>query len=207
MAFNDFKSLEQVVQKYPVRIKRERFVPEVRLKLPAWFVENLQFSQKRQGAQESEMYFRESFIFPFLHQAWKRYPKLKLWVNQALRYDETLSGEPDYFVSASTEDKVIDRLVYTPLLAVAEAQRENFEGGWAQCLVELIACQRINADEQLTLYGIVSTGHVWEFGKLEKDIFTRELLSYSTADPQKVFGILDFIFAECEKQLDHQAVA
>jgi len=71
----------------------------------------------------------------------------------------------------------------------------------------LIACQQINADERLTLHGIVSAGHLWEFGKLEKNTFTRDTLSATTAEPQKVFGILNFIFAECEKQLDRQAVA
>jgi hypothetical protein len=201
MAFNDFKSIKQVIQKYPLQIKRERFLPEVRLELPALFMENLDFVLKRQAAEESEVFFRESFIFPFLQQAWKRHPNLKLWINQPLIYDETLSGEPDYFVSAWTEREVIDKLVNKPLLAVAEAKKQDFEGGWAQCLSELIACQRVNADEQLTVYGIVSTGIIWEFGKLEKNIFTRELLSYTTADPQRVFGILDFIFMECEKQL------
>ena len=158
MPFSDFKSIEQVIQLYPLQIKRKRFLPEVQLELPALFMENLNFSLERQAVQESEVFFRESFIFPFLQQAWKRHPKLKLWVNQALKYDDNLFGEPDYFVSVWTEEEVIDKLVNKPLLAVAEAKKQDFEGGWAQCLAELIACQKMNADEQLTVYGIVSTG-------------------------------------------------
>ncbi len=42
---------------------------------------------------------------------------------------------------------------------------------------------------------------IWEFGKLEKNVFTKNLLSYSVAEAQKVIGILDFIFTECDKQL------
>ena len=201
MAFSDFKSIEQVIQLYPLQIKRERFLPGVQLELPALFMENLNFSLERQAVQESEVFFRESFIFPFLQQAWKRHPKLKLWVNQTLKYDDNLFGEPDYFVSAWAEEEVIDKLVNKPLLAVAEAKKQDFEGGWAQCLAELIACQKVNADEQFTVYGIVSTGIIWEFGKLEKNVFTRDLLSYTIADPQRVLGILDFVFMECEKQL------
>jgi len=201
MPFSNFKSIEQVIQLYPLQIKRERFLPEVQLELPALFMENLNFSLERQAVQESEVFFRESFIFPFLQQAWKRHPKLKLWVNQTLKYDDNLFGEPDYFVSFWTEEEVIDKLVNKPLLAVAEAKKQDFEGGWAQCLSELIACQKMNADEQLTIYGIVSTGIIWEFGKLKKNVFTRDLLSYTIADPQRVFGILDFVFMECEKQL------
>ena len=161
MAFSDFKNIEQVIQLYPLQIRRERFLPGVQLELPVLFIENLNFSLERQAAQESEVF---SFIFPFLQQAWKRHPKLKLWVNQTLKYDDNLFGEPDYFVSVWTEKEVIDKLVNKPLLAVAEAKKQDFDGGWAQCLAELIACQKVNADEQLTVYGIVSTGIIWELG-------------------------------------------
>ncbi|MCP4105253.1 MAG: hypothetical protein GY749_06915, partial [Desulfobacteraceae bacterium] len=83
----------------------------------------------------------------------------------------------------------------------AEAKKQDFEGGWAQCLAEMVACQKINENENITIYGIVSTGIIWEFGKLETNVFTKNLLSYSVAEAQKVVGILDFIFTECDKQL------
>ncbi|MCW5848557.1 MAG: hypothetical protein KIT87_00455 [Anaerolineae bacterium] len=44
-------------------------------------------------------------------------------------------GEPDYFV-AVWEEGVIARLVSRPLLVVMEAKKQDFEGGWAQCLAE-----------------------------------------------------------------------
>ena len=94
----------------------------------------------------------------------------------------------------------IDKLINKPFLAVAEAKKEDFTKGWAQCLAEMIACQKINADESVVIYGIVPTGLVWEFGKLEQDTFTKHIFSYSIRDPNQIFGILDFIFAECEKR-------
>jgi hypothetical protein len=111
-----------------------------------------------------------------------------------LAYDEELSGEPDYFFSASS-DKVIDKLINTPLLAVVEAKKQDFDEGWGQCLAEMIACQKINQDDSITVYCIVSTGIFWEFSKLEENSFTKHPLSYSISDPQKVFGNLDFVFA------------
>ncbi len=42
----------------------------------------------------------------------------------------------------------------------------------------------------------------WEFGKLETNIFAKHPLAYSITDPAKVFGIFDFIFTACEKQLN-----
>lgn len=200
MAYSDYKSIEQVLHDYPLQIRRERFLPEISLELPDWFLDNLDFSLNRQAIQESETFFKESFIFPFLQQAWKRHGKLKLWSHHALNVDEKLNGEPDYFVSVWVEG-VIDRLINRPVLTVTEAKKQDFEAGWAQCLAELIAYQKLNENENLIVYGIVSTGIVWEFGKLESNIFTKHILSYSITDPQRIFGILDFIFTECEKQL------
>ena len=201
MAYSDFKSVEQVIQAYPLHIRPERFIPDLRLEPPSWFIENLNFLLDRRAIQESETFLRESFIFPFLQQAWKRHGMLKLWSHRALNVDNELYGEPDYFVSAWV-DGVTDKLVNRPLLTVVEAKKQDFEGGWAQCLAELIGCQKLNQDETVTVYGIVSTGMIWEFGKLETNIFAKHPLAYSITDPAKVFGILDFIFTACEKQLN-----
>ena len=200
MAFSDFQNIEQVISQYPLEIRGGNFIPDVELELPDLFIENLNFSLEMRSVDESEAFFRENFIFPFLHQAWKRHRKLKLWSHRSLVYDRELYGEPDYLVSAMIEG-VIDKLINKPFLAVAEAKKEDFARGWAQCLAEMIACQKINEDESVVIYGIVPTGLVWEFGKLEQDTFTKHIVSYSISAPNKIFGILDFIFAECEKQI------
>ncbi len=200
MPFSNFKNLKQVIQKYPLKLRRERFLPDLSLELPEWFIENLNFSLDRNNPFEKEVFLRESIIFPFLQLAWKRHPQLELWALQELFYDDNLSGEPDYLVAA-WRDEVIDKPINTPLLAVAEAKKQDFEGGWAQCVAEMIACQKLNQNENITVYGIVSTGLFWEFGKLEKEVFTQHTLSYSVTEPKKVFGILDYLFTECEKQI------
>jgi hypothetical protein len=200
MAFSNFKSIEQVIQQYPLKIRTERFLPELSVDLPELFLENLNFSLERQAVNESEAFFIESFIFPFLQQAWKRHGKLKLWSHRALTCDSQLSGEPDYLVSA-WRDEVISQFVNTPLLAIVEAKQQDFEGGWGQCLAEMIACQKINQNDQLTIYGIVSSGLIWQFGKLQGNVFTKHPLPYSVTDPHRVFGNLDWVFNECEKQI------
>jgi hypothetical protein len=116
MAYSNFKNIEQVIQIYPLQIRQERFLPEVQLALPDLFIDNLNFAMERKSVQESETFFCESFIFPFLQQAWKRHEKLKLWSHQALDFDENLSGEADYFVSARIQG-VINKLINFPILA------------------------------------------------------------------------------------------
>ena len=201
MAFSDFKTIDQVIRQYPLQIRREQFLPDVSVPLPPLVLENFNFSLQNQGEQESEVFFRESFIYPLLQEVWKRHARLKLWVNQKLEYDDVLQGEPDYFVAKQATHEVISRVVNKPLLAVAEAKRQDFTEGWGQCLAEMIACQKVNADEDVTVYGIVTTGVLWEFGRLAQQVFTRDPRSFALTDPQRVLGLLDFVFAECEKQI------
>ena len=128
MAFSNFKNVGQVLEKYPLRYRRERFLPNVSIEVPEWFIENINFALDRQAEDENEIFFRESFIFPFLQQAWKPYKKLKLWSHQKLIYDDILSGEPDYLLSI-WRDEVIHKWLNTPLLAASEAKRPDFDEG------------------------------------------------------------------------------
>jgi len=196
MSFSDFQSIEQVLRKYPLKLAQRRFLPEQETDLPDWLMENLRFSLDMKSVDENEAFFAESFIYPFLQQVWKQHRKLKIWSHRSIAYDNELFGEPDYLVSAVAEE-ITHALITKPLLAVTEAK--DFTKGWGQCLAELLACQKINGNENLTLYGIVSTGIFWEFGKLEGKVFTKHTLSYSISEPKKIFGILEYIFNECEK--------
>ena len=64
----------------------------------------------------------------------------------------------------------------------------------------MIRCCFIEVNSKLVIYGIVSTGIFWEFGKLEGQVFTKHALSYSISEPKKVYGLLEHIFTECEKE-------
>ena len=201
MAFSDFQSIEQVLAQYPLEIRQESFLSEVEAALPDLLLENLHFLLTMKAVEENEAFFTEGFIFPLLQQAWKQHRTLKLWSHRMIAYDNTLFGAPDYLLSAALHG-VTDRLLTTPLVAVIEAKKEDFTRGWGQCVAAMLAaCQKINADDQLPVYGIVSSGLFWEFGKLEAHTFTKHLLSYAISDPQKVYGLVESIFAACEEAL------
>ena len=178
MAFSDFHSIEQVIKKYPLKVMQARFLPEVEAELPDWLMENLKFSLDMKSVDENEAFFTESFIYPFLQQVWKEHRSLKIWSHRAISYNSDLFGEPDYLISALAVE-VTDQLITKPLMAVTAAKKEDFTKGWGQCLAEMIACQKIKGIESLVIYGIVSTGIFWEFGKLEGQVFTKHALSYS----------------------------
>jgi len=203
MSFGSFRTIEQVIAKYPLRLEKKAFLPEIDLEPSPYFIENLNFTLRQESPGDDEVFYRENLIAPFLQLPWQRHDKLKIWFQKKLTFDEVLFGEPDYFISYRA-DEVIQRLINSPLLAVIEAKKEDFAKGWAQCLAAMLACQKLNAADNhpnITVYGIVSTGTMWQFAKLEGQTFTQHILTYSVSNPARVLGLLDYLFNECEKQV------
>ncbi len=90
-----------------------------------------------------------------------------------------------------------------PFVVLSEAKRDDFEKGWGQCLMAMKSAMMINEKNGYTfdIYGIVSTGKVWEFGKYTADNRFCKTDAYTTAHTEFILGILCGIFAECEKYL------
>jgi len=107
-------------------------------------------------------------------------------------WDEKLNGTPDYLVS--TKSALGKTVLETPLVIIAEAKKNDFEQGWGQCLAELIAAQRINGDASFAVYGIVTDGKLWEFGKLQENLFTKNIEGFTVDNLARLFGVLNYIF-------------
>ncbi|MGH9840259.1 MAG: hypothetical protein ACREEM_15865 [Blastocatellia bacterium] len=200
MPFSQFQTVGQVIRKYPLQIEQKNFLPEITTGLPDWLIENIRFALEQRSREDNESFLAETLIVPLLLQAWKGHNKLKLWSHRTISYNDELLGEPDYLIAAKPVG-VTDRFLVTPMLAIVEAKKEDFDRGWGQCLIGMLTCQKINADDNLPIYGIVSTGLAWEFGKLEGKTLTQHPTPYAINDPEKIYGLLNFIFAECEKNL------
>ena len=205
MAFTDYKSIEQVLRKESVTILNEAFLPEHLTKdLPSWFLEDITFALSTKSSQENEAFYEEFFIVPFLKEMWKHHRRIKVWSHVYIKYDDDLCGNPDYLIAGLREAQSYE-VLSTPLLAVVQAKQQDFIAGWGQCLAAMLACQKINAErgEQTAgvppIYGIVSTGEVWEFGQLEGHILRKYPAPLSIATPVQLAGVLDYIFSECER--------
>jgi hypothetical protein len=68
----------------------------------------------------------------------------------------------------------------------------------------MIAAQRLNENPQMIVFGIVSNGAIWQFGKLKADTFTRNITLYSIQELDKFFAAVNYIFQQCEVQLDEK---
>ena len=121
---------------------------------------------------------------------------LKIWKGEAL-VSATLTGFADYLI---TPDYAF---VKAPLLCAAEAKRDDFKQGRAQCVGELAACREKNtaAKYDLDLFGFVSNGQIWQFYKLTTTNEIFETAEYTTLYLPQLLGALDYICAECAKRV------
>jgi len=90
-----------------------------------------------------------------------------------------------------------------PIIVLVEAKRSDFEQGWGQCLAELVAAQKLNDDVELPVYGVVTNGELWKFGKLVGDVFTMNIEGYTIAQNAALFGAIHFLLQSATKDINH----
>lgn len=122
--------------------------------------------------------------------------KLKVWKGEAL-VSATLTGFADYLITPRYA------YVMTPLLCAAEAKKDNFTQGRAQCVAELAACREKNLADgyDIDLFGFVSNGQTWLFYKLTTAGEIFETSEYGVNALPELLGALDYICGECAKRV------
>jgi len=148
----------------------------------------------------------ENLIYPVIKEVWKSYySKFVLWSHRSLTYDLNLSGFPEYILAKRSP---LGKFVFEkPYFLLVEAKQDKFDEGWAQCLAEMIAAQRLNDELQVTIFGIVSNGKRWEFGKLENENFMHNQAFYTIQEIDRLFALVNYVFQQCEIQLDELVAA
>ncbi|MEH1922951.1 hypothetical protein [Nostoc sp.] len=200
MAFSNYKNISTVIKKFQIKYVQSNFMLEVSFPVEQSFKDELDLLFTDGVIDNSEDAICENFIYPVLKEVWKTYrSKLTLWSHETLAYDEDLSGVPDYTV---TQRNPLGTIVFDkPYFLIVEAKQDKFEEGWGQCLAEMIAVQRINDDFATEVFGIVSNGKIWQFGKLSADVFTRNKNLYVIQDLDKLFAAVNYIFQQCELKI------
>ncbi len=197
MAFSQFGSIAAVQAAYQIRhVLTHELLGSTAIEPSPQFVADLRWQQVHIDTS-SEAARRELLIGLLLREAYRPYAnRLALWVEHDLRADATLSGTPDYRVSALSPLGVT---VFTkPVLVVIEARRDDFVLGWGQCLATLVAAQQCNEDTQMDVFGIVTNGRSWEFGRLREDTFTQVENPVSLAEIGALFAAVDYRFASAD---------
>ena len=128
----------------------------------------------------NEMARREFLIAPVLMEL-IHYTHVRIKVSYPLTITEQLKGELDYFLQLESQ------------LIVIEAKNADLQKGFTQLGVELIAMDQSNLTERKTLYGAVTIGNIWQFGRLhrqEKHIVQDLNLFRVPADLEELLRVL-----------------
>lgn len=104
---------------------------------------------------DNEAARREALISPILLEA-ARISQSKVKIEYPIEVSQQLKGTLDYL------------LINESKFLVVEAKNEDLYRGFKQLAAEMIAVEQWAEDDDLKiLYGAVSTGTLWQFGKLD----------------------------------------
>ncbi len=197
MAFGSFKNLEEVVVTYKITLQSAPFIQPLPQPVPEGFRKRLELLLAKAPVRASEEAICEFLISPILQEVWLPFiDALNMWSHVALTLDETLTGFPDFFFAKrSPLGPVRDR----PFVLFVEAKKDDFDAGWGQCLAAMLAAQQLNQEPNQMIFGGVSNGTVWYFGKLEGTTLTQDPRPFSVAHLEELFGALHYVFEQASQ--------
>ena len=199
MAFSDFKTISEVQEKFRIKYTSNDFFSVEAQNPSEQFLQELEFSRQYIDVFVSEGSRCEVVIFPILREVYKDYAEnYGLWVKKSITYDETLNGTPDYLIATRSELGMT--VVGKPLIVLVEAKKNDFEQGWGQCLAELVAAQKINDNPDAPVYGIVTDGTLWQFGRLVGDAFMQNKTNFTLDNLPVLFGAVNSVFKAAQER-------
>ncbi len=199
MKFSDFKNNSEMLTHFGLRVEKNKFIDFETIPtipIPTHLAEDLDFVLSNRGDTDMEFYACEFLISPLLKEAWKRNPKAKLFSHPKIKYEDLILV-PDYVVTP--KDKTGIDTFQKPLLITVEAKHDDYDLGWSDAYKQLIVCSLMNENPEIPIYAIVSIGTGWQMGQLNGKIIYKHPIPIGLDNPNKLLGVLDFIFADCVK--------
>lgn len=192
MSFSDFKTISDAQKKYAIKYTEANFIQSMEIDPPQGFLSDLEFCKANIDIFTSEASRSEIIISPLLREMYKNHSqKYSFWIQKSIAYDETLCGTPDYMFARKSELGIT--VLEKPIVIVVEAKKNDFDQGWGQCLAELVASQKLNDNPARAVYGIVTDGNLWQFGKLVTDLFTKNPENFTLDKLPRLYGALEYL--------------
>lgn len=201
MGFNNYQELGEVLQKFNIYYSEANFMGETEFSIPSSFIEDLEIVMEDGLPDDSEFTICENLIYPVIKEVWKHYrTKFILWSHKYLTDCENPDKFPEYILAKRSR---FGKVVFDqPYLVLVDAKQDRFHEGWVQCLLEMIIAQQLDNQTNNTIFGIVSHGRVWQFGKLELNRFICNSKPYTIQELERLFAAVNYVFQQCEIQLN-----
>lgn len=193
MAYSDF-DLRTARERFGLSLVEDAdlFAAAAEVEASDWLRQTLAEWSPAALAMNTEKARSEMIIAPILMDVVRQTGRrVSLFSGVALDVDRDrgLNGACDYLLSRSPERFFLSQ----PVVAVVEAKREDIVGGLGQCVAAMVGAQVFNARQggaETTVYGVVTTGNVWRFLKLDGTTVTIDRPEYYLDRVGKILGIL-----------------
>jgi hypothetical protein len=193
MPYSKFTLSKTVEDFHLVIVEGDRFLPDVPKIAPTPLLQEiLKENIPWAIAVSSEKARSEGIINPMLLEV-KRQLKGQISVFSGEEFnvepESELTGYVDFLISRSPEQIYIK----SPAVILVEAKKEDLKPALGQCLAEMVAAQRFNQQKQQpisTIYGVVTSGTVWRFLKLEDRCVSIDLTDYPLPPVEQILGFL-----------------
>lgn len=131
-------------------------------------------------------------VAPLLSDLWSRY-RGRINLHSGLIFaadpDSGLTGYCDYMIGRAQQQP---RIV-APVVVIFEAKRDSIMDSLGQCIAGMVGAARFNQREGTaveTVYGVGTTGSLWQFLQLEGSVLTLDLTEYNLSQVDRLLGIL-----------------
>jgi len=192
MAYSDF-TLAELKQRFQLTVEeaRDLFAEVAEAGLPTVLADTLVRYRPLAVNLNTEKARSELLIAPMLVEFKLLHrDRVSLFSGIEFTVDEAagLKGRCDYILARSPEQLDLT----APVCMVVEAKNENIIAGIPQCLAEMVAAQKFNAQQnrpERAVSGVVTTGELWRFLTLDGTKASVDTMVYPIQSASKIFGI------------------
>ncbi len=193
MPYSQFNTISKIKDAFGIKtVEGVRFIPQLEPIPPSdTLIDYLNLSLPL-AAAGSEKARSELIIAPVLLEIRRILGKeISLFFGEEFTVDESigLNGICDFIISHSPELLAIE----APVIVLIEAKKADLTPGIGQCIAEMIAAQRFNEQKKQPIskiYGVVSSGILWRFMKLEGQTVTIDLMDYPLQPVEQILAFL-----------------
>ena len=132
------------------------------------------------GTEKAKSELIVAFVLVELREHFDRRISFFSGIDFNVNAEDGLTGVCDFLVSLSPKQFYLE----APALILVEAKRDDLTAGLGQCVAEMVAAQRFNAEEGndiAHIYGTITSGIDWLFLKLEGKQLYIDMAAYQIA--------------------------